>query len=283
MNPSKGLSFTKMHGIGNDFIIIDNLSQRFNSEQLRHLSKTLCHRHYGVGSDGLIILEPSSITNFQMRMFNPDGSESEACGNGTRCFARYLIEKKHIASTLFSVQTTKNILEIEIQKNEHITVNMGKPMFTRKEIGITGDPDSMFFEETIMIQDVELKGTAVSMGNPHLVIFTDHVEEIPLPKWGPILENHPLFLNRTNVHFVQLIDQTNLIQRTWERGAGITLACGSGACAVAVAAHHTKNTDQKVNIKLPGGNLQINYFAHKEVKMTGPTETVFQGFWNFPV
>ncbi len=283
MSGSKPLHFTKMHGTGNDFVMIDNLAQSFDSNELRLLSQKICHRNYGVGSDGLIAVELGSLTNFQMRMFNPDGSESEACGNGTRCFVKYLLQKRLIQSTEFSIQTQKKILEIEIQKNGHITVNMGKPTFTRAEIGITGDLNSTFFEEAITFEGVKLKGTAVSMGNPHLILFTDDLKKIQLSKWGPLLENHPLFPNRINVHFVQMIDQANLIQKTWERGAGITLACGSGACAVAVAAHQIKNTDPKVKIKLPGGELQINYLTSKEVKMIGPAETVFEGFLNFPV
>ena len=276
---NKPVSFTKMHGIGNDFILMNHLNQNFSTEQLSLLAKHLCHRKFGVGSDGLILVEPGNRTPYKMRMFNPDGSESEACGNGTRCFARYLLEKGLTEDSLFSIETKQKPLEIKIEANAHVTVNMGKPAFTRKEIGISGDPNVKFFEETIEIEGTPYKGTAISMGNPHLVFFAEELDLIPLEKWGPFLENHTLFPNRINIHFVQIMDNQTLVQRTWERGAGITLACGSGACAAAVAAHHTKSTHRHVQVQLPGGHLSINYQEDENVWMTGPAEAVFEGVW----
>lgn len=275
----ESIPFTKMHGIGNDFVLIDNLSESLSPEDLKALSVQACHRRYGVGSDGLIVLEPSQKAHYRMRMFNPDGSESEACGNGTRCFAHYLLDKNLITECSFDVETTRTLLNLKIEEDRQVTVNMGKPKFTRKEIGIEGPESETFFEQPFNLDGVTYRGTAASMGNPHLVFFVQDVKSVPLEKWGPLLENHPLFSNKTNVHFAQILNNKSIVQRTWERGAGVTLACGSGACAVAVAAYHTQNTERQVTLHLPGGDLQIDYQEDGNTYMTGPATTVFEGVW----
>jgi diaminopimelate epimerase len=263
-----------MQGIGNDFIVVDALQQSSLPADLPSFAQKVNDRRFGIGGDGLILLEKGEQAPFRMRMFNPDGSESEMCGNGIRCFGRLLKDHDHLTSDSIKVETGAGILELQLVEPNQFRVDMGKARLTRGEIGMVGNADENFFEAEI---PEGFKGTAVSMGNPHLVIFVEDVSKISLETIGPVLEHFDQFPKRTNVHFIQVIDRSHLIQRTWERGAGITLACGTGACASAVAAFVTGRADRNVDIKLPGGHLQIEYKEDGTVLMTGPAESVFEG------
>lgn len=268
------IPFTKMQGIGNDFVMIDALRDGLPEGDLAELSKFVNDRRFGIGGDGLILLERGDRAPFRMRMFNPDGSESEMCGNGVRCFAKLARDHGHIGEPIVDVETGAGVLRLEITPDGRVRVDMGTAKLTRGEIGIVGPPDEPFVELPL---EGGLWGTAVSMGNPHLVIFVDDVAAVDLQEIGPRMERHELFPRRVNVHFVQLVDRGTLVQRTWERGAGVTLACGTGACAVAVAGVVTGRSDRSVSIHLPGGDLQIEYREDGRVFMTGPAETVFTG------
>lgn len=266
-----------MQGIGNDFVMVDTIATPLPSLDLAELSRRANDRKFGVGGDGLILVESGSNAPFRMRMFNPDGSESEMCGNGIRCFAKLLRDHGHTTSDSVDVETGAGILHLDILGPSSVRVNMGKARLTRGEIGMTGPAGEQFIEQPIETQIGTLPGTAVSMGNPHLVLFVADAASVPLQEVGSELERHPLFPKRTNVHFIQVLDRKTLLQKTWERGAGATLACGTGACASAVAAFVTGRAEREVEMHLPGGILRIEYKENGEVLMTGPAETVFEG------
>lgn len=270
------IPFTKMQGIGNDFVMID-LLQNPTSTIWSDLARQMCDRKFGVGSDGLILLMAGTGTNLKMVMFNPDGSESEMCGNGIRCLAKLAKDHNHIDGEKLSVETGAGLLHLELHSEGTVRVDMGTAKLSQSEIGMASRSDSTFVNQPVGFQG--LKGTAVSMGNPHLVIFVENVSEIDLDSWGPALESSPLFLNRTNVHFVQVLSASECIQRTWERGAGITLACGTGACSVAIAGKLNGVLGNKALIHLPGGDLSLDVTEDLRVFMTGPAETVFEGKW----
>ena len=268
------ISFTKMQGIGNDFVMIDVLQDGLPNVDLHRLSRDVNDRRFGIGGDGLILVEQGQSAPFKMRMFNPDGSESEMCGNGVRCFAKLLVDHGHTDGPAVDVETGAGVLRLVIIEGGQVRVDMGPARLTQGEIGMAGPSAERFLEQPV---GLGFQATAVSMGNPHLVIFVEDVEAIDLSAIGPKLERHELFPNRTNVHFVQVVDSGHLIQRTWERGAGQTLACGTGACAVGVAGFETSRSGRDVDIRLPGGVLRIEYAANGHVFMTGPAETVFVG------
>lgn len=273
------MRFTKMHGIGNDFVMVDAVADGLPREDLAELSRAVCDRNLGVGADGLIFALRGTVGEFQMRMFNPDGSESEMCGNGVRCFANFVADRGHTTSRTIRVETGNGILSLERLDDGQVRVMMGKARLTRGEIGMTGDPHATFVWQPIECGGRTVLGTAVSMGNPHLVVFLEPGEEVELDVRGPELEHCPLFPARTNVHFVTVMGRGHIRQRTWERGAGATLACGTGACASAVASFVNGHTERNVRVDLPGGTLDIEYAESGEVFMTGPTETVFEGEW----
>jgi diaminopimelate epimerase len=267
------ISFTKMHGIGNDFVMVDAISRSFDEQDLPNLAVAVNDRRFGIGGDGLILALRGKTAPFRMRMFNPDGSESEMCGNGIRCFAKFVQDLGYTQSDRIDVETGAGTLHLTVTEDGRVKVDMGQAHLTRSAIGILPSNAEDFIEQPVQ----DFLATGVSMGNPHIVIFVDDVAAIDLPNVGPKLETDPMFAHRTNVHFVQVLDRTHLIQRTWERGAGITLACGTGACAVGVAGFLTGRSDRHVSIKLPGGELEIEYFPNGKVQMTGPAETVFTG------
>ncbi|HOP55358.1 MAG TPA: diaminopimelate epimerase [bacterium] len=251
--------FVKSHGIGNDFVILEDAGDF----EISSLAKLLCDRHFGVGSDGLLIYEDSSLVDFRMRMFNPDGSEAEMCGNGIRCITLYAYKRNPKRN--FKVETKAGIIDCEITSTEpfRVRVNMGHPRDIR--------------HHSVSIDDKIFNLTLVSMGNPHAVNFVESVDSVPLKDWGPKIENHPDFPNRTNVEFVQVLDRGHINVRVWERGAGETLACGSGACAVTVASIVNNYTDRYVEITLPGGKLNIEWDGERGIFMEGPAEEVFTG------
>jgi diaminopimelate epimerase len=273
------LPFTKMHGIGNDFVMLDLLEGGGALGEISDwssLAVAVNDRRRGIGGDGLILMEAGVDAPYRMRMFNPDGSESEMCGNGIRCFARLLADRGHLDGDSADVETGAGRLRLELVGEDSVRVDMGIARLGRAEIGMwAGEPDP-FIEADL---GDGLAGTAVSMGNPHVVLFTADVSMIDLEALGPKLEHHPLFPNRVNVHFIEVVGKDQLKQRTWERGAGITLACGTGACASAVAALVTGRTGNDVRIDLPGGTLRIEIDADRRVFMTGPAKTVYTGWW----
>ncbi len=276
------ISFTKMQGTGNDYIYIEDLDGKLKNPS--KLAVEMSDRNFGIGSDGLIIIMKSKEADFRMRMFNSDGSESEMCGNGIRCFAKYLHDRKLTKEKEIDVETGGGVkhLTMKMKNNlvDTVTVNMGEPVLQRDRIPMTGEP-GMVINETLVLDDgTKFSITAVSMGNPHAVIFVEDTENFPVEKYGRMIENHDLFPNRTNVEFVQVINSSEVRQRTWERGAGETLSCGTGASAVTAAGVLTKQTDRKITVHLLGGDLKTEWDEKdNHVYMTGPAVEVFKGEW----
>ena len=287
------LNFVKMHGLGNDFVMVDCLeSTPIAEEHLSALSEAVCAQHFGIGGDGLILILPDDEYDFRMRMWNPDGSESEMCGNGIRCFAKYLFDIGKITEGAVSVATAKGLQQVEVLEGAtpgdatiQVRVDMGMPRLQRGEIPMEGTEGQFGgASQQVVNQPLDVDGekyniTAVSMGNPHVVIFVDDVESVPLKEIGFKIEHHEAFPERTNVHFVQVVGPQKLWMRTWERGAGDTLACGTGACSVVVAsALNNKLTgDRRALVHLPGGDLDVEWASNNHVYMTGPATTVFSG------
>ncbi|HCL90682.1 MAG TPA: diaminopimelate epimerase [Candidatus Atribacteria bacterium] len=277
------INFVKMHGLGNDFILIDCLHKSLgNSSFLSYLTKQLCNRNFGIGADGLILILPSSKADLRMRIFNFDGSEAEMCGNGIRCFAKYAYENKIVTKSKFTVETLAGIIipELTISNNKilGVKVNMGIPKLRRRDIPMAGEDTPTVVDETLKINPEQIfKITCVSMGNPHCIIFVDDVQSIPVDEIGPKIENHPFFPEKTNVEFIHILNRKEINFRVWERGVGETLACGTGACASLVASVLNKKTDRKATIHLPGGDLDIQWANDKHIYMTGPAELVFKG------
>ena len=270
-----------MHGIGNDFVVVNALTETIEESQYGDISRRLCHRKFGIGGDGLLLVLPSKVADYKMRMFNPDGSEAEMCGNGIRCFAKYVYDRKLCSDTQVKVDTLDGVkllrMFLRAGKVESVRVDMGQPKLLRSEIPMRGDDNGRVIGEGLKVEGRKFDITAVSMGNPHIIIFEDRVEEFPVAKFGPLIENHKAFPERTNVHFVQVNTASEIRVRTWERGAGETLACGTGACACAVASVLNNKTGRNVLAKLPGGDLRIEWMGDNRVIMTGPAEQVFEG------
>jgi diaminopimelate epimerase len=270
-----------MHGLGNDFILINNIEAQIPEERVPALARKWCDRHFGIGADGIILVDPSPTANFGMRIFNPDGSEPQMCGNGIRCFAKYVYDRGLHRDPFLKVDTLAGILGLKLtihdQKVNQVRVDMGEPILDRKRIPVAGDGPSPVLGEKLRAAEQEFDITCVSMGNPHCVIFVKDVESFPVEKIGPEIETHPLFPQRTNVEFAEPLDRETIKMRVWERGAGITLACGTGACATAVAASLNNRTGRSVTVKLPGGDLFIEWAEDNHLYMTGPAEEVFEG------
>ena len=277
------MKFTKWQGTGNDFVIVNG----FEETIVDYSSKAIevCDRHYGIGADGLIMVLPSSIADFQMRIINSDGSEPEMCGNGIRCFARYVYESGLTNKTELCVETLAGIIRptllVENDRVGSVCVDMGEPRLQRGEIPTAGNPMGKVINELLTVGDCTHRITCVSMGNPHCVIFTENVDSMDLPAFGKPIEEHPFFLRKTNVEFVQVMDRRNLRMRVWERGAGVTLACGTGTCATVVAAVLNNITDRKVKVRLDGGELLVEWREDNHVYMTGPAVEVFRGEYLF--
>ena len=274
------MKFTKMHGAGNDYIYIDCFTEQVADPAA--LAVRLSDRHFGIGSDGLILILPSAQADVRMRMFNSDGSEAEMCGNGIRCVAKYAYDHGLVARQQITVETGNGVLPLQLftgasGRVEQVQVNMGAPKLRRAELPMQGAADEQAVAVALPLADATLEVTCVSMGNPHCVIFVDDVDNCAFEKIGPLIENHPWFPRRTNVEFVQVVSRTEVIQRTWERGAGETLACGTGASAVAVAGVLTGRTERKIINHLRGGDLQLEWLAEGPVMMTGPAVEVFSG------
>jgi len=269
-----------MHGIGNDFVMVNGFETMPAERELGGLAQAICDRRFGVGADGLIFALPGESAQFRMRMLNPDGSESEMCGNGIRCLAEFLVDEGLTTDASIPVETGAGLLVLERVSPGMVRVDMGIARLRPQELGMPDIARDTWIEQPISALGEEFLATAVSMGNPHIVIFVDDVASVDLARIGPALETHDLFPARVNVHFVQVATPTHLIQRTWERGAGATLACGTGACAVGVAGVLTNRAERTVRITLPGGDLKIEYQEDGRVFMTGPAATSFRGEWN---
>ena len=277
------LTFTKMEGLGNDFIMVDNRKQGIEKiSTYGELAVKLCDRRFGIGADGIIVVVDSNTCDIGFRIFNSDGSEAQMCGNGMRCLARYVYESGMIEQTEITVETLAGVivprLNIDSQgKILSVTVDMGKPILEPEKIPfVTDRPTDLI--QTIETEKGPVSFTAVSMGNPHAVVFVDDVEKIPLAEIGPLVETHRAFPQKTNVEFVQVISDSELRMKVWERGAGITLACGTGACAAAVAAVLNGKTKNTVTMHLDGGDLEITWNkATGRVFKTGPARLVYQG------
>ena len=279
------MKFTKMHGIGNDFILVDALGENAYETNAYDISKKVNHRKFGVGGDGLVLVLPSKLAAFKMRMFNPDGSEAEMCGNGIRCFAKYVHDKFLTPDVNIKVETLAGVKELKMSlkdgkkegKVDSVRVDMGEPALKRSSIPMRGDEAEQVVGETLKAEGEKFEITCVNMGNPHVVIFGDNISSVPVPKLGASIENHKSFPKRTNVHFVQIVNSSEIIIRTWERGAGETLACGTGACACVVASVLNGKTSRNVLVHLPGGDLRVEWAGNNRVLMTGPAEEVFEG------
>lgn len=252
-----------MHGLGNDFVVIDSRSEKIEGIDLPQLAREMCERHFGVGADGVLIVHPSTKAQYQMQIFNPDGSEPEMCGNGIRCFAKYVYEKDHLTKEVVSIETKAGIKVVAVISEggvvSAVEVDLGEP----KDEGEV-DFEGFHFRK-------------INMGNPHAVAFVSDLSRIALAEIGPIIELSTHFPNRTNVEFVKVLNDSEIEILVWERGAGETLACGTGACAAAVAAHLAKGVGRTVKVHLPGGILDIEWQDDDHVLMTGPAETVFEG------
>ena len=275
------IKFTKMHGLGNDYVYIDCYSKEVNLGNISDLAKFMSNRHFGIGSDGIILICRSDIADFKMRMFNFDGSEAEMCGNGIRCVGKFVYDKGLTNKDTIKIETLAGIkilnLNVKNGKVETVRVDMGEPILKPKEIPVKFDEEPVRGLKINAI-DREFDFTCVSMGNPHAITLVENTNEFEIEKYGPVLEIDEHFPKRSNIEFIEVIDENNIKMRVWERGAGETLACGTGACATAVACNINGLTNRKVNIELLGGTLEIEWDEEtNHVFMTGPATTVFEG------
>lgn len=272
------MRFTKMHALGNDYAYINCFKEKVNNHA--RLAKILSNRHTGIGGDGIILIMPSTKAALRMRIFNADGSEAEMCGNGIRCVAKYAYENKLVSKPEFDCETKAGIkhlvCHIKNNKVETVTVNMGIALFETRLIPMRVH-HKVFMKLPLATKYKTFLATGVSMGNPHCVIFTKKLKQVPLELWGPEIEHHKFFPNRTNVEFVQIMNNRNIAMRVWERGSGVTLACGTGACAAAVAAMAVEKLPRKLTVHLQLGTLLIEWLDDDSVLMTGPATEVFSG------
>ncbi|SHE35373.1 diaminopimelate epimerase [Desulforamulus putei] len=272
--------FTKVHGLGNDFILVNAGTGQGLPDDCSTLAKEMCDRRFGIGADGLVLLLDSGVADVRMKIINSDGSEAEMCGNAIRCVAKYLYEHDIVRKDEIKVETLAGIIVPQIIQNngvvEAVRVDMGAPRLERAQIPMVG-PAGQVIHEPLEVDGQTFYITAVSMGNPHCVIFVPDVSAIPLADIGPRIETHPAFPRKTNVEFVQVISPREVRMLVWERGAGPTMACGTGACAVAVAGVLNNLTERNVTVHLPGGPLAIEWSDNGSVYMTGPAKEVFTG------
>ncbi len=277
------LEFTKMHGLGNDFILVDNLAgNALGNADPADISRKLCARRFGIGADGLILIGPSKERDFTFTIYNSDGSRAQMCGNGMRCFALYLFEKQITAETRIEVETEAGLVIPEIildsrHKVEAVKVDMGKPVFKPDRIPFISDGDTVI-DEKISLAKGHVRATVLSMGNPHAVVFVDDLGKIDVPLKGREIETHERFPAKTNVEFVEITAADRLKMKVWERGAGMTPACGTGACASLVAAALNKKSANRATVSLDGGDLEIEWnLANNHVYKRGPASFVFSG------
>ena len=276
------MKFTKMQGLGNDYVYVNGITEKI--ENPSELAARVSDRHFGIGSDGLILINPSAVADFEMEMYNADGSRGEMCGNGIRCVGKYVYDYGLTEKTAISVETLGGIkyleLSVENGKVAQVKVDMGKPELKAALIPIISE-EEFVINEPIIVDGTEYKMTGVSMGNPHTVVYMDDIEHLDIEKTGPKFEHHERFPKRINTEFATVLDRHTVSMRVWERGSGETLACGTGACAVAVSSILNGLTEDEVTVRLLGGDLLIKWDREKDtVYMTGPAEVVFDGEWN---
>jgi diaminopimelate epimerase len=276
------MKFTKMHGLGNDYVYVSTFDRKPPTDPAR-LAVAISDRHFGIGSDGLILIGPSECADARMRMFNADGSESEMCGNGVRCVAKYVHDHGIARKPRVTIETGRGVLTLDLEvaggKVQRVRVDMGVPILQGSDIPtkLPGDPP---LNVAVEVGGQTVGVTAVSMGNPHAVVYVKYVERFTVESLGPLLEHHPAFPRRVNAHFVEVISPEEVKMRTWERGSGMTLACGTGACAVCVAGVLTGRTGRTILAHLPGGDLRLEWPDDgASVFMTGPATEVYSGEW----
>ena len=276
------MKFTKMHGLGNDYVYVNGFDESVHDPAAT--ARLVSDRHFGIGADGLILILPSEQAHVRMRMFNADGSEAQMCGNGIRCVAKYAFDRGLVSADEITVETLAGIktlkLTLDRGKVSKVRVNMGQPSLLRGDIPMTGDPSSKCVDEPLRAKGQDLLVTCLSVGNPHCVTFVHDVAAAPLHELGPAIENHPAFPERINVHFVQVLGRSEVKMATWERGSGVTLACGTGATATCVACALNGRTDRQILAHLPGGDLELDWADDNHVYMTGPAVEVFDGEWD---
>ena len=271
------MKITKMHGLGNDFIVIDG--RELKAVDYPSLARKLCVRRLNIGADGLAVIENSNCADIRMRIFNADGSEAEMCGNASRCFAKYVYDRGILQGKDIAVETLAGVIRPELIIEDGIVrevcVDMGKPSFERASIPMLGEGDGLF--ETIKIDGKKVEISSVLMGVPHTIVLCEDVDTVDFDRLGPTIEKHPIFPRKTNVNFVSITDKKTIRVRTWERGAGPTLACGTGSCASVVVLFTKGLVNNKVTVLLAAGSLKIEYRPDGRVFMTGPAEYVFEG------
>jgi diaminopimelate epimerase len=274
------MHFTKMHGIGNDFVVINCVGRDCPpaDQKFGELSKHLCNRRFGIGADQILILYPSNVADFRMNIFNADGGEVEMCGNGIRCVAKYIWDRNLSDKTILSIETPAGVIKPE-RAGDMVRVDMGEAVFEPEKIpvNIPSFKERMILDYPLQAADREFKITCVSMGNPHAVIIVDDVSSFPVTHYGPLIESNPIFPRKTNVEFIRVLNRKEIKMRVWERGSGETMACGTGASAVAVAVNLKGLTDRNVTVHLIGGDLSIEWASNNHVYMTGPATEVFEG------
>ena len=276
------MEFTKLHGLGNDYLYLDARAQDLSAYSIPELARVMSERHFGVGSDGIILVEPSAHADFRMRIFNADGSEAEMCGNGVRGFGKYVFDHGLTHKRELDIETKAGRIGLELRvehgKVAAVRADMGVPRLKRSDVPMRGQPsDGQVIDEPLAVGKYLFPVTCVSMGNPHCVIFLPEVANYPVAEVGPQVENHELFPNRTNTEFARVIDHTHVEMRVWERGSGETMACGTGAAATVVAGVLTGRLSRQTQVQLLGGNLEIEWAADDHVMLTGPATEVFTG------
>ncbi len=267
------LPFTKMHGLGNDFVVVNCLGEACPDLALH--AKKICDRRFGIGCDQMLVIRPSERADFRMQIYNNDGGEAEMCGNGIRCLAKYLVNHGATSKTELAIETLGGIMRPRIL-DDLVEVDMGEPILEGRKVPV--DADGKIIDRPFSVEGEEFRITCVSMGNPHCDIFVAEVDSFPVQKWGPILETHPFFPKRTNVGFIQVLGEGHLKLRVWERGAGETLACGTGACAALVTSVLNGHSGREAKLQLKGGELLVRWSEkNNHVYMTGPGEEVYSG------
>ncbi len=278
------MMFFKMQGLGNDYVYIDCINGK-EPIDIKNLTNRLSNRHFGVGSDGLILLCKSKVADLKMRMFNSDGSEAQMCGNGIRCVAKLAYELGLICEEITTIETLSGIKTLKLNivkgKVKTVEVDMGAPILEATKIPVSSSAkiEDKKVKAEVKVKNKKIELTCVSMGNPHAVTFVNNIKNFKVAEYGPILENADIFPEKANIEFVEVVDKNNIKMRVWERGSGETLACGTGACSSLVASSLNGYTDRKVNVQLLGGNLEIEWKPNNHVHMTGPAVTVFKGEW----
>lgn len=283
----KSFQFTKMHGLGNNYIYVNMFEEQLQEHELSELAVKVSNVYTGIGSDGMILICPSDVAPVKMRIFNNDGSEGKNCGNGLRCVAKYAYEHNLVQTETFHIETLSGLVEAHVQAEEGIvqsvTVDMGEPRLASREIPMTGPLQDLVVGEAVTFNEEQYEMTAVSMGNPHVIFYVEDIEHAPVTTLGPIVEKHSMFPEGVNVEFVEVVKEDELHFRVWERGSGVTQACGTGACAAVVASVLNGHTAKGVptTVHLAGGDLVITWKEDGTVLMTGPAETICTGTYYY--